>query len=75
VRDWGTDETAQRNWTQHGFLEIAELGARLTARLLSPVELCQALRRRCQRLEPLLAVAHAYQEATDWRRRRPPLAA
>ena len=37
-----------------GFLEIAELGPRLAARTLSPVELCQALLRRCQRLQPTL---------------------
>ena len=37
-----------------GFLGIAELGPRLAARSLSPVELCQALLRRCQRLEPML---------------------
>ena len=37
-----------------GFLDIAELGPRLAARSLSPVELCQALLRRCQRLEPTL---------------------
>lgn len=37
-----------------GFLGIAELGPRLAARSLSPVELCQALLRRCQRLEPTL---------------------
>ena len=37
-----------------GFLGIAELGPRLAARSLSPVELCQALLRRCERLEPTL---------------------
>ena len=37
-----------------GFLGIAELGPRLAARSLSPVELCQALLRRCQHLEPTL---------------------
>ena len=37
-----------------GFLGIAELGPRLAARSLSPVELCQALLRRCQHLEPML---------------------
>ncbi len=37
-----------------GFLGIAELGPRLAARSLSPLELCQALLRRCERLEPAL---------------------
>jgi aspartyl-tRNA(Asn)/glutamyl-tRNA(Gln) amidotransferase subunit A len=37
-----------------GFLGIAELGPRLAARSLSPVELCQTLLRRCERLEPTL---------------------
>jgi aspartyl-tRNA(Asn)/glutamyl-tRNA(Gln) amidotransferase subunit A len=37
-----------------GFLGIADLGPRLASRSLSPVELCQALLRRCQRLEPTL---------------------
>ena len=37
-----------------GFLGIGELGSRLAARALSPVELCQALLRRCERLEPTL---------------------
>jgi len=37
-----------------GFTGIAELGSRLAARSLSPVELCQALLGRCQRLQPTL---------------------
>jgi aspartyl-tRNA(Asn)/glutamyl-tRNA(Gln) amidotransferase subunit A len=37
-----------------GFLGIADLGSRLASRSLSPVELCQALLRRCQRLQPTL---------------------
>jgi aspartyl-tRNA(Asn)/glutamyl-tRNA(Gln) amidotransferase subunit A len=37
-----------------GFLEVAELGPRFAARSLSPVELCQALLRRCERLDPTL---------------------
>ena len=37
-----------------GFLGIADLAPRLAARSLSPVELCQALLRRCQRLDPTL---------------------
>jgi aspartyl-tRNA(Asn)/glutamyl-tRNA(Gln) amidotransferase subunit A len=37
-----------------GFLGIADLGPRLAARSLSPVELCEALLRRCERLEPTL---------------------
>ena len=37
-----------------GFAGIAELGSRLRTRSLSPVELCQALLRRCERLEPTL---------------------
>jgi aspartyl-tRNA(Asn)/glutamyl-tRNA(Gln) amidotransferase subunit A len=37
-----------------GFTGIAELGPRLAARSLSPVELCEALLLRCQRLEPTL---------------------
>ena len=37
-----------------GFLGIAELGPRLAARSLSPVELCQTLLERCRRLEPVL---------------------
>ena len=37
-----------------GFTGIAELGPRLAARSLSPVELCEALLRRCRRLEPTL---------------------
>lgn len=37
-----------------GFLGIAELGARLAARRLSPVELCETLLARARRLEPTL---------------------
>ncbi len=37
-----------------GFLGVSELGPRLAARSLSPVELCEALLRRCERLEPTL---------------------
>ena len=37
-----------------GYLGIAELGPRLATRALSPVELCRALLRRCERLEPTL---------------------
>src|SRR5262249_50894014 len=37
-----------------GFTGIAELGPRLATRSLSPVELCQALLRRCERFEPTL---------------------
>jgi len=37
-----------------GFLGIADLSPRLAARRLSPVELCEALLRRCARLEPTL---------------------
>lgn len=37
-----------------GFLGIADLGPRLAARALSPVELCEALLRRAARLEPTL---------------------
>jgi aspartyl-tRNA(Asn)/glutamyl-tRNA(Gln) amidotransferase subunit A len=37
-----------------GFLGIADVGARLAARSLSPLELCQVLLRRCERLEPTL---------------------
>lgn len=36
------------------YLGIAELGPRLAGRVLSPVELCQALLARCERLEPRL---------------------
>ena len=36
------------------YLGIAELGPRLAARALSPVELCRALLDRCARLEPRL---------------------
>jgi aspartyl-tRNA(Asn)/glutamyl-tRNA(Gln) amidotransferase subunit A len=42
------------NDVELGFLGIAELGPRLAARALSPVELCEALLRRGQRLEPTL---------------------
>jgi aspartyl-tRNA(Asn)/glutamyl-tRNA(Gln) amidotransferase subunit A len=37
-----------------GYTGIAELAPRFAARSLSPVELCQALLRRCERLEPTL---------------------
>lgn len=37
-----------------GFLGISDLGPRLAGRSLSPVELCEALLRRCERLEPTL---------------------
>jgi aspartyl-tRNA(Asn)/glutamyl-tRNA(Gln) amidotransferase subunit A len=37
-----------------GFLGIAELGPRLAAGSLSPVELCEALLRRAERLDPIL---------------------
>jgi len=37
-----------------GYLGIADLGARLADRSLSPLELCRALLRRCERLEPTL---------------------
>ena len=36
------------------YLGITELGSRLGRRELSPVELCEALLRRCERLEPRL---------------------
>ena len=37
-----------------GYLGIAEIGTRLQAKSLAPVELCRALLRRCERLEPTL---------------------
>ena len=37
-----------------GYSSIADLGPRLADRSLSPVELCRALLRRCERLEPRL---------------------
>jgi aspartyl-tRNA(Asn)/glutamyl-tRNA(Gln) amidotransferase subunit A len=37
-----------------GYLGIADLGGKLADHSLSPVELCRALLRRCERLEPTL---------------------